>query len=484
MHPYQLSKTSLLAHLQCPKYGYMYIHERELANYSESEERLFESGHEVNDYARATRPGGLLIDWEQSGNDMVMKTRKALSDYLPAVFEGAFIHDEVMIRADILEPAAKGHRLVEVKASTSVKPVHIRDAAIQKWIIERSDIAVSEVRLMHINNEFVYQGDNNYTGLFTEEDISGEVNILQDQVPGWIAAAKATLAGDKPDIEIGPHCSVPYGCPFYDHCTENWPDYPVYTLPYGGKQVNVWIQQGYRDIREVPREQLTSDKHKLIRSVLDSGEPFIGREARQFVKQLRYPRYYLDFETVAFTVPYFVGTRPYEAIPFQWSCHVERKNGNVDHYEALFVDGEFPARRVAESLIEKLGRKGPILVYSGYERTTLNRLIERYPEYTNDLNAIIKRLVDLLPLTRANYYHSEQHGSWSMKQIIPTIAPELSYDNLEGVRHGDDAQYAFKQLIGNDLNDSEKVILKQQMLEYCARDTIGLLEIVRFFSRK
>lgn len=480
--PRQLSKTSLQAHIQCSKYGYMYIHERELAQYSAAEERLFESGHEVNDYARATRPGGVLIEYDPDTAVMVRNTRQALADGLP-VFEGAFVHDGVIIRADIVEPYRKTYCLVEVKSSTSIKEVHVRDCAIQKWIMEQTGVVVKQVRLMHINNEFVYAGDGDYRGLFVEEDITAKVDALLGEVPGWIAAAKATLAGSKPKVQIGAHCHDPYDCPFFDHCTEGWPAFPLYTLPSGGRQVQQWIQQGYRDIRELPLEQLTHDKHRRVRGVIDEGRPYVGEDITRLVKNLRFPRYYLDFETIAFTVPYFAGTRPYETVPFQWSCDVQHRNGKISHREALFVDGAHPARRVAESLITALDEEGPILVYSSYEKQTINKLIQQFPDLADKLQSIVDRLVDLLPPVRAHYYHPDQHGSWSLKDVLPTIVPDLAYDTLEGVRDGNDAQFAYRQMIGDRLSPEEKSVLQRQMLDYCARDTIGLLEMVRYFSR-
>jgi membrane-bound ClpP family serine protease len=91
--------------------------------------------------------------------------------------------------------------------------------------------------------------------------------------------------------------------------------------------------------------------------------------------------------------------------------------------------------------------------------------------------------VDLLPIMRTHYYHADQHGSWSIKKVLPTIAPELAYEHLEGVRDGGEAQAAYQQMIGDALSVEEKEILKRQMLEYCARDTLGLLVMVNYFSK-
>jgi len=36
-------------------------------------------------------------------------------------------------------------------------------------------------------------------------------------------------------------------------------------------------------------------------------------------------------------------------------------------------------------------------------------------------------LVDLLPVTRAAYYHRDMRGSWSIKSVMPTIDAKLGY---------------------------------------------------------
>src|SRR5690606_5028879 len=117
------------------------------------------------------------------------------------------------------------------------------------------------------------------------------------------------------------------------------------------------------------------------------------------------PRYYLDFETVNPAVPIFAGTRPFEALPFQWSCHIEPSAGKLEHAEFLELGAEPPMRRLAERLVATLGTSGPIVVYTPYERRVLRELAERYPDLGSPLEALAERIVDLHPPTRRHYYH-------------------------------------------------------------------------------
>jgi len=67
--------------------------------------------------------------------------------------------------------------------------------------------------------------------------------------------------------------------------------------------------------------------------------------------------------------------------------------------------------------------------------------------YLSDLagafHGIIDRLVDLAPPTRANYYHPDVLGSWSIKAVLPTIAPDMDYSQLEGIQEGTAASAAY-----------------------------------------
>ena len=143
---------------------------------------------------------------------------------------------------------------------------------------------------------------------------------------------------------------------------------------------------------------------------------------------LSYPRYYLDFETITFTAPIWVGTRPYQQIPFQWSCHVESHTGKLKHHEWLADGQQDPRRAFVESLIETIGPRGTSLAYNAsFERKRLEELASAFPEYEATLLSLMERIVDLLGIARDYYYHPDMRGSWSIKAVLPTIAPELDY---------------------------------------------------------
>jgi hypothetical protein len=243
------------------------------------------------------------------------------------------------------------------------------------------------------------------------------------------------------------------------------------------------MHEGFSDLRDVPEARLDTDLQRRIRQQSRLEEPYVDSELRQFATALPFPRYYLDFETIGPAVPIFAGTRPFEALPFQWSCHVEERPGALAHAEFLDLGGGPPMRRLAEALLDTLGNSGPILVYTPYERRVLQELAARYGDLAARLAAAAQRIVDLHPLTRRHYYHPAMRGSWSIKAVLPTVAPDSSYEALGEVRDGLAAQTAYLEAIDAKTADDRRAALRRALLDYCRHDTLALVRLVEFFGR-
>ena len=256
-------------------------------------------------------------------------------------------------------------------------------------------------------------------------------------------------------------------------------------LGLGGNKERLFelMHAGYGDVRDVPETELESDTQRRIWQQSRLGEPYVGAELRELVRSLPFPRYYLDFETLAPAVPIFAGTRPFEALPFQWSCHIETALKQLAHAEFLDLSFAPPMRELAERLLATLGSAGPILVYTPYERRVIQSLATRYADLAAPLVALAERIVDLHPPTRRYYYHPDMQGSWSIKAVLPTVAPELSYSALGAVRDGLAAQNAYVEAIAPATSVARRAALRQALLDYCRQDTLALARLVEFFAK-
>jgi hypothetical protein len=243
------------------------------------------------------------------------------------------------------------------------------------------------------------------------------------------------------------------------------------------------MAEGISDIRDIPEGRLSNLTQEKVRRVTKSGTAEINPAVRALLSQFPYPRYYLDFETIAFAVPRWAGTRPYQPIPFQWSCHIEHADGRLEHKWFLDTSGEDPTSEVADRLVGNLGNSGPIFMYSPYEKRIINDLIGFVPGLARGLNSLIDRLVDLKPIVKDHYYHPDMKGSWSLKPVTACIAPKISHANLDEVTDGMAAQRAYLEIIMMGTDPARREDLKNKLLEYCGLDTMAMVAIARYLRQ-
>lgn len=484
----RLSKSRVVSGLQCERRLWLESFRAELAKVDASAQARFDIGHQVGDIARELFGPGHLIGHVHELDLAIAETTWLLSgQQQTTLFEAAFQHDSVLVRADVLRPVDGGYNLIEVKASTAVKDYQIDDCAIQAWVIEKAGVPLRSIQLAHIDSNFVYRGNGGYHGLLVAEEVTGAVRSRMREVPGWLERFNGVLLGSEPTIRIGNHCRKPFDCAFLDHCRAQEPSgpaYPVTILPRAGKLAKALQEEGYLDLCEVPASRLVNPLHRRVQSASISQRPFMAPDAAAAMRRFAYPRYYLDFETVDFAVPKWIGTRPYQQIPFQWSCHVEQLDGSLAHEMFLDLTGDPPMRPFAESLLAVLGDSGPILVYNmAFEKTRIVELAAMFIDLAAPLIGLIPRIVDLLPTTREYYYHPAMKGSWSIKKVIPTIAPDLDYGNLENVASSGDAPLAYLEATHPETSEARFAELDAALRRYCANDTLAMVKLVEQLSR-
>jgi len=491
-----LTKSKITKHRQCARLLWLDLNRRELAQYDDATIARMAEGNRVGDISRQLYPGGELIDTLDLSEALV-RTQEALARKTIPVFEPAFVANDVLVRVDLLVPDAQSYRLVEVKSATEVKDYHFEDAAVQYWVLCHAGLTPTQVALSHINNEFQYQTVGDYRGLLTETDITATAKQLFSEVPKWIAAAKLTSEQTElPATRTGKQCKKPFTCAYLDYCEslEQTTEYPVTILPrVSAKQLAKYEQDGIADVRDIPENYIAKDKvaHEIVRQASISGKVYLNPQAKAYLDSLAYPRYYLDFETIAPAVPRWLKSRPYQQIPFQWSCHIETSEGNSSsavepsaliHKEYLHQDASDPRRPFAEALLHALGEHGPILVYNaGFENGRIKELAKDCPDLAPALLALVDRVVDLWPLAQNNYYHPAMRGSWSIKAVLPTLST-LNYSDLK-IGNGGLAQVAYLEMIAEDTTEVRRAELYQDLLKYCEQDTLAMVHVAKRFSQ-
>ena len=165
-------------------------------------------------------------------------------------------------------------------------------------------------------------------------------------------------------------------------------------------------------------------------------------------------------------------------VPFQWSDHVLHEDGSISHSEFLAEGTDDPRPELAEALIAQLAGARTIVAYSSYEQTCIHSLIEALPNQRSSLEQLLALpWVDLLKIVQGHYYHRDFHGSFSIKSVLPALAPDFGYDDLE-IQDGNLASGYFLESTHPDTKLSRREQLRGDLLAYCKRDTEAMLRVV------
>lgn len=483
-----LSKSRIQSGRQCHKRLWLELHDPKAARWTTSAQARLDEGTRFGDLARALLGGGALVSADHLHVDEALAETAALlaqpHTVVSMLFEPAFAHDGVRVRVDAFQRHGDHDTLIEVKSTTSVKPEHVWDCAIQTWVARGAGRNVTRVLHGHVDTRFVYQAEGDYRGLLKLVDITAEVEALLPHIPRIVDELKRVAVAPMPAIGTGGRCFQPYECPFLAHCRAvepPGPEFPVALLPRAGALVDRLAAAGHVDLRDVPEAELHNRLHRRVAAATRTGESFVSDDLPRLLAGIAFPRSYLDFETISFVVPRWLGTRAFQQLPFQFSLHTESRDGVVRHDAFLDLTGQSPLQGFIESLLDALPASGPVIVWNqGFEGARLRELAQLFPQHADGLLAIIDRMVDLLPIYRRHYYHRDMRGSWSIKSVLPTVAPDLAYNQLD-VADGGEAQKAYLLASDPATAPEERERLRAQMLAYCERDTWAMVRLANAF---
>jgi predicted RecB family nuclease len=480
----RISKSKFVAGVQCLKRLYLQVHEPGLAAGPDaSDQAIMEQGREVGLLARQMFPGGVEVDSSDGVEQAIRATRELIANpEVPAIFEGTFENGGVLVRVDVLQRRRDGRwRLLEVKSTTDLKEHHLDDVAIQARVVSRSGLDLAASRLMHVNRNYIFQGGSiDVRQFFRIRNLTRRVKRLQPKLTFQLRAEFTVLNMLKaPDLPPGRHCTEPVTCELFDRCNSPRPaDHVGYLPRIQASAVEELGEIGVESIRDIPDDFELSEVQRRAATCVQTGEPWFSTELKKELVGIKYPIYFMDFETVNPAIPRFPGMRPYDQIPFQWSVHELRQPGaEPEHHEFLATDTTDPRREFIASLCPVLGKSGSIIVYSAFESQRLSELAAWMPEFAGPVKKIQRRLWDLLPVVRNHVYHPKFAGSYSIKNVLPALVPGMTYDGME-VADGTDAGLAWGALIRGGLDQIEREKTRKALLEYCGQDTMAMVKLV------
>lgn len=438
-----LSKSTFMYGCQCPKRLWLHKYKPNVRDEMDEEQQaIFQRGTDVGKLAEELFPGGVdsrpkdTYSYQQS----VADTARYIAEGRKVIYEAAFQYEGLLCAVDILVQRRGKWFAYEVKGTTKVKPEHLPDAAFQYYVITNAGLDLKDFSIVYLNNQYIRKGPLDINQLFAPESVLEQIKSLQEDIHTKALELKAMLQnkGEAPFIEVGDHCNKPFACNFQGFCFEG-----------------------------IEEEES------------DFGEPNINKEAiGEFLDQLEYPIYHMDFESWMTPVPLYDGHWPYRQVCFQYSVHVEQApGGEQTHFEYLAQGKHSSSKNFIESLLSVLGKKGTVLVYNqAFESTRLKELMQEHPQHKKAIQNVLDRMVDLMAPFRKNYRLPQMQGSFSIKYVLPALVPELSYNNLT-IDNGSDASAAFYNL-SNTTDETNIINTRKALLEYCKMDTLAMVRVL------
>jgi hypothetical protein len=241
------------------------------------------------------------------------------------------------------------------------------------------------------------------------------------------------------------------------------------------------INDGITDILEFNDSIALSDKQKIQIQSYRSKREYVDKEGiRSFLDILKFPLYYLDFETMGTAIPLFDDVKPYQQIPFQFSLHIQQlPKSKIEHIGYLANGKDDPRPELLKLLKKYLGNKGSIITYNAsFEKGRLNEMTKVYSSYNEWNQKIQSRIVDLLdPFKAFYYYHYEQVGSASLKSVLPSLIGK-GYEGMAIADGGTASSEYIRVTFGENIAEKEKNRVRKNLEEYCGLDTKAMVWIV------
>lgn len=491
MRQMHLSKSKYCAFWQCPKMAWLNKYKPEEKIIDDSVTARMEAGTEVGDLARSLF--GEYVDitvQNENGLDlpaMLSRTQEEMSRETPVICEAAFVHEGLYCAVDILKKEQDGWAIYEVKSSTqNDSPVYMADIAYQKYVLEHCGVNVVGTYLVCLNNEYVFDGTLNVQELFKITDVSEEIISEEEQIAENLTLAEQILDSEaEPDIDLSVNCNSPYPCAFWQYCSKHVPKpsiFDLYRMQF--KKKMEYYHDGLISYEALSKSKQIKNPKQLrqIAFEIEDNGTYVEKENIQvFLDTLSYPIYFLDFETMQPVIPQYIGTKPYQQIPFQYSLHyIEEEDGELKHKEFLAEAGVDPRRALAEQLCADVPMNVCVTAYNkAFECSRIKELAEAFPDLAEHLLSIEANIKDLLvPFQSGYYYNRAMGGSFSIKSVLPAIFPNdptLDYHNLEEVHNGSEAMSIFPKI--KDMQPEEQERARRNLLKYCELDTYAMVKV-------
>jgi len=486
-----VSKTEYLLFKACKKNAWLKIHRPDVFNeraLSEFDKTIIEAGNEVESYARKLFPQSVLIQGRDSNAQEL--TLEHVNRKTPVMLQPVFAKDGFMAALDILKFNSRttAYSVYEVKASNSIKETHLTDLAFQWALLSGLRIPVESAYIIHLNPEYVRDGQLDVQQLFKIIDVSSSVQKLLPATRAEMRMAQEYLMQETEPF--GPCDCIYKGrsghCSTFKYSNPKVPEYGVHDITRIGRskeKLKNLVDKCILRLEDLPNDlELSTMQRGQISAYLQDRIVIREDKIAEELRKISEPLYFLDYETSPEAVPRFPGFSPYQQIPFQYSLHIfdSTKAEPLRHEEFLSTTPDDPSEALCASLRKHVGDSGSVVVWNKQFECTINaQLAQRVPAARPFLDGLNDRAYDLMDIFSEQYYvHKGFRGGTSIKDVLPVLAPDLTYENLV-IKEGGTASLSWNKITSNEIAQAEKDLIAANLRAYCKLDTYAMYVVWR-----
>ena len=501
---FHFSKSKFVSScIRCNKYAWLdkYMPE-EKSPIDDFTKSLFDNGHKVGELAKEYFKAEVdVTSYEEDGRlnlaKMIKETEKHMKLGTKVIAEASFSFGGFFCSVDILLRNDDGtYNMYEVKSSKQdtkkdktlgcVKEKYIIDAAYQQYVLKNCGVDINKVHVVLLAADYVRNGNFELDKYFMVCDVTKHTNDRQQMIADKLAELGSVLSNaSEPTTSFSKNCNK---CDYWQFCSRNIPapsPFDVYHLRFGDKCSLYEYDVSFFDLPK-HRPDLKPAALRQIEYYNRPNEAYVDKVAiKEFLNELTYPIYSLDFETYQAVIPEYDGIATYEQVPFQYSLHIVESPETefTDVKEAHFLDlsGADTRRAIAESLVKNIPYGACVVAYhESTERNIIDRLAKYCPDLADHLLSFAYK--DPLKLfENGNYYVKAMGKSFSLKSVAPALYPDdkdMDYHNLEGdVKNGTQAMNVYLKI--KDYITEEKEKIEHDLEKYCALDTLAVVKILK-----
>ena len=492
-----LSKSDYMLFLRHPAWLWLKKFEKhKLPPIDANLQAMFDAGHEFESYADQLFPNAVRLGFSNYNEylSLPQRTAEALEQGVQTILQGRFEEDGLTCIVDVLNRIqGNDFDLIEIKSSTKAKPEHEYDLAFQVLVLEKAGLAIRSISVIHVNKEYVRGGEIDPVSITGKTDVTDQVRALTSPTLLQIAMAFAIRSSvSMPDISpryvnqlniprVGSQWMQEW-LDIYRSLKPDLHDYSIYNLSYPSpEQIGQLEDKGIELIGDIPEDLALRDKQRVqIQTTRDDKRIIDKDKIKTFLDTFAYPLYFFDYETFSSVIPQFNGCKPYADYPFQYSLHIlASPDAEVKHLEYLHSDNSNPMPSLIKQLKQDLGDSGTILTWNkSYEKGCNDRMAEFYPEHKEFLTSVNERIEDLMtPFSKMWFFDKDFMGSASVKKVMPVLAPELSYKELN-VGDGLLARRQWTETVLEDKNKFKRTEIMYDLGKYCTLDTFAMVRIL------